>query len=333
MTEKNAPDEALLGELAEYLAVVAGPNGKGGTGTCVQMEDGSVAVLTAKHVVWECLRNTGRVGVGGFNMKLQSPNMIRMDSTQQGDAALVFFKDPQPKLKAIPFADWTKDRSDLQVGQTVYTLGFPGAWRKLDGPHLNTRTAVMVTSILALEPGRVVSGIVEGEGVPALAGLSGAGLFSDDGRFIGVVVERKGSEMYSLLPSEYSELYVPFSFPPGAPPPPYYHERHGMTMVLHKLDGTGVQARVGAVADCYWAAADPDHPLGRIGRIFCLEFVVPGINKHYPMNMNSKFTWLRHTEEDRRKAMAEEFKFLLLRMRWEIAESDGKSTLVVKPLI
>jgi len=26
--------------------------------------------------------------------------------------------------------------------------------------------------------------------------------------------------MHSLLPSEYSELYVPFSFPPGAPPHP-----------------------------------------------------------------------------------------------------------------
>jgi len=28
MTEKYVPDEALIGELAEYLAVVAGPGGK-----------------------------------------------------------------------------------------------------------------------------------------------------------------------------------------------------------------------------------------------------------------------------------------------------------------
>ena len=220
MTEKYVPDEALIGELAEYLAVVAGPGGKGGTGTCVRMEDGSVAVLTAKHVVWECLRNTGRVGVGTFNVTLQDPNMIRMDSTQQGDAALLFFKGPQPKVKAIAFADWTKDRSDLQVGQTVYTLGFPGASRNLDGLRLNLGVAFMMAPILALEPGRVVSRIIEGEGVPDLRGLSGAGLFSDDGRFIGVVVERNGSMMHSLLPSEYSELYVPFSFPPGAHPHP-----------------------------------------------------------------------------------------------------------------
>jgi len=33
--------------------------------------------------------------------------------------------------------------------------------------------------------------------------------------------------------------------------------------------------------------------------------------------------------------MEEEFKFLLLRMRWDLGpeDSDGKSTLVVKPLV
>jgi len=36
------------------------------------------------------------------------------------------------------------------------------------------------------------------------------------------------------------------------------------------------------------------------------------------MNMNSTFTWSGHTEEDRQKAMEEEFKFLLLRMRWDL---------------
>jgi len=32
------------------------------------------------------------VGVGTFNVTLQDPNMIRMDSTQQGDAALLSSK-------------------------------------------------------------------------------------------------------------------------------------------------------------------------------------------------------------------------------------------------
>jgi len=120
-----------------------------------------------------------------------------------------------------------------------------------------------------------VSRIIEGEGVPDLRGLSGAGLFSDDGRFIGVVVERSGSMMHSLLPSEYSELYVPFSFPP-VPTPPYRHERRGMTITIQKPDGNRGASSSGCAADCYWSAAEPDHPFGRIGRIFSLEFVVPG---------------------------------------------------------
>jgi len=38
-----------------------------------------------------------------------------------------------------------------------------------------------------------------------------------------------------------------------------------MTITIQKPDGTGVQAQVGALADCYWSAAEPDHPFGRIG--------------------------------------------------------------------
>jgi len=60
---------------------------------------------------------------GTFNVTLQDPNMIRMDSTSRVMRPCSSSK-ALSQVKAIAFADWTKDRSDLQVGQTVYTLGF-----------------------------------------------------------------------------------------------------------------------------------------------------------------------------------------------------------------
>jgi hypothetical protein len=327
-------DEARARELVPLAAVVIGANGKGGSGVCVQLEDGAIAVLTAKHVVLECLRNTGRVRIAAYNVKSQDPELIRMDSTQQGDSAYLMFKEPPTTVKAVPYPDWTTSRLDLEVGQRVITVGFPSFLRKREGNMLIPRIAWLGDSIVAIQGNHIVSGINEIiEGMPnTLEGFSGAGLFSDDGRFIGVVVEEKRrltesfGELYSLLPSGYAGLYTPFSAPPGR----YHNDQRALRITLLRRDGTGIQAIVGVLAQCIWSRTDPAE---RYGRLFSLEFVIPGINEHYPININSEFTWTGNAEADRIRAMEEEFRFLLLRMRWLLKdELDGGSTVQIHPL-
>jgi hypothetical protein len=326
-------DEALAKDLVPYIAVVAGANGKGGSGTCIELEDGAIAVLTARHVVWECLRSTGHVGIAAYGVKLQDPDLIRMDSTQDGDVAYLVFKKRPTTVKAVPFAEWTTTRLDLLVGQRVVTAGFPGAFRKVEGRKISPGMVWLGDVIRSIEAGRVATGIDETlEGIPStFEGLSGAGLFSADRKFVGVVVEerRKVTESFgqfhSLLPCEFAELHTARWAPSGH----YHNEQRALRLTLLKPDKS-VQAIVGVLAQCIWTGTE-EKPEERYGRLYTIEFVIPGIDQHYPININSTFTWTGDSEEDRLNAMREEFKFLLLRMRWLVKEDfDGKATLEVK---
>ena len=322
-------DEALAKELLPFVAVVFGSNGKGGSGTCVELADGSIAVLTAKHVVLECLRNTGHVGIGAYNVRYQEADLIRMDSSQDGDAAYLEFKKRPTTVKAVPFAEWTMTRPDLAAGQRVIAVGFPGALRRREGNRMIPNPAWLRDRIHAVERNRVVSGLNEREeGVPpTLGGLSGAGLFSDDGKFIGVVVEEKRritetrGELYTLLPSEFGELYTPFTYPQSSAGP-FHVENQALRMTLLRPDGQGILAIVGVLVEYAWSTKDPAF---KHGRLYSLEFIIPGIDRHYPININSHFTWDGDTEEDQAKAAQEAFKWLLLRMRWLLDDADSEN--------
>lgn len=342
MTEKS--ERTIAKELAKYSGLVVGSNGRGGSGTCVQLEDGKIALLTAKHVVIECLRNTGRVLIAADGINFEEPRLIRMDSSQDGDAAFLVFRNPAVNQKAIPFAEWTKTRLDLAVGQRVFACGFPGAFRRIeeedDKIQIMSHFGWIEDEILAIEGNRVVSGF-NVDGVPTtLRGLSGGGLFSEDGRFIGVVVEEKRrvsefhGELHSLLPGEFAELYTPFSMPADAPTGGFFGEERVVKLALQKPDGSGIQAIVGVMAQCYWSRTNPDHKYGRFGRLISLEFIIPGIDTHYPINIESIFTWSGDTEKDRLTAIYDEFKFLLLRIGWLIKDGgpDGEMSIRVKAM-
>lgn len=331
-------DYALASELIHFTGLVAGGDLKGGSGTCVQLDDGSIALLTARHVVWECLRNTGRVGIAAFGAKFQEPKLIRMDSSQQGDAAYLVFKDPPVGAKAVPFADWTRNRTDLAVGLRVLVCGYSSALKQADNNKVVSTLAWLGDRILAIQGNRVVSGIGETlEGIPrTFEGLSGAGLFSDDARFIGVVVEEKRrlsesqGELYSLLPEEFPELYTPFSLSIEAPIGRYQVEHQHVGLTLLNPEG-GVLATIRAMAQYVWSRTAADHQHGRIGRLLSLEFIIPGIQTRYPVSMTSTFTWAGNTNADMLNAAEEELKFLLLRMRWLVREGpDGEITLQVR---
>jgi len=265
-----------------------------------------------------------------------------MDSSSQGDAAYLIFSNLPSYTKAVPFEEWTNNRSDIELDQCVWACGFPSAAKKVNGRKLKSAFFWVGNKILEIRGDRIVSGFDKMiEGIPhTFHGLSGGGLFSNDGRFIGIIVEENRNtpsqygELYSIVPSEFTELYKGFSIPPNAPTGEYFKEERSVSLELQKPDGSGIQAIVGGRAEFFWSKSNPSHEYGRIGRIISLEFIIPGIDMHYPININSTFTWLVDSEEDRLNAMYEELKYLLLRIGWLVQEEGSEGAIIqVNPMI
>src|SRR3990172_2815780 len=345
MTKKLRSEDDVIRDLAGVSGLIVGRNGRGGSGTCVQLSDGVVALLTAKHVVIECIRNTGEVAIAApfSGVGFQQPRSIRMDSSQQGDAAILVFNRVDKQIPAIPFASWTANHTDITVGMPVFACGFPGALRKLDASKLSPTFAYLGDKISSIQGNAVVCGINEAiEGMPSqFRGMSGGGLFSAEGDFLGVVIEESRrltssrGELRSLLPIAFEEIYKPFSMPTDAPKRGYYAEKRSVALNLFKPDNSGIQATVGVLAELYWSKTNPNHKYGRIGRLIALEFIIPGIDTHYPINIESLFSWSADTEEARMSALHDEFKFLLLRMGWLLKDEgeNGQSILQVHSMI
>ena len=320
--------------------LAVGRNGKGGSGTCVKLDDGSVALLTAKHVIIECLRNTGEIAIAApySGINFQRPKAIRMDSSQQGDAAILVFNDLPCGIPAVPFDEWTTQQPEIAVGMKVFACGFPSSHRKNEYEKIKPTFVYLKDRISSIQ-GQTISSVINETiaDIPAsFRGMSGGGLFSSEGNFLGIVVEESRKltssqgELHSLLPCGYSELYKPFAMPAEAPTGGFYVERISVSLDLLKPDNSGIQATVGVLADLYWSRIAPDHQFGRIGRLITLEFVFPGIDTHYPINIESLFTWSDDTDEGRMQAIQEEFKFLLLRMGWLLKNDMENEELTIK---
>jgi hypothetical protein len=339
----SSASDSVLRDLAKVTGLVIGRNGKGGSGTCVQLDDGTIALLTAKHVVIECIRNTGGIAIAApfSGVNFQFPRLIRMDSSQQGDAAIVVFNEVPQEMPAVPFSKWTINHSKIEVGMPVFACGFPGVLRKMEDSKITPQFSFVGDWITSINGHMVTTGINETIGdIPSnFGGMSGGGLFAEDGAFLGILVEERRritpsrGELYSILPSGFTELYKPFSMPSGAPKGDYYAERRSVALNLLKPDNEDLVATVGVLAELFWSKTDPKHMFGRIGRIISLEFILPGVDTHFPINVESLFTWDEDTEGSRLNAIHEEFKFLLLRIGWLLNDDGESKAIQVNPMI
>ena len=323
--------EEIAQKLASCAAIVVGADGRGGSGTCVRFEDGQVAVLTAKHVVLECLRRSGEVYIAAplFESKLRRPRMARMDSSQQADAAFLVFSDPSPEIRPVLFGEWTTNAPDIKVGTPVLACGFPGRLREVDERTIKAKFGRLKDRILFIDARSLVCGVDETrETLATFEGMSGGGLFSYSGRFLGIITNEQRKitsdrgEVHSLRPGGYEELYKEFKLPGEPPKGGYLGERRSISISLKNSDGSDL-ATIGCLVEWLWAERDTAHAHARVGRLLMLEYVYPKGEMHYPINIESLFTWTDDSEEGRMAAAREEFRFLLMRMGWLLADDDG----------
>jgi hypothetical protein len=80
-----SPETAIPQDLPEWivrrLASIMGADGRGGSGTFVELPNGDLAILTAKHVIIGCLL-TGEITAGRITSPARTiePRTIRIDS-------------------------------------------------------------------------------------------------------------------------------------------------------------------------------------------------------------------------------------------------------------
>jgi hypothetical protein len=338
MTGLPSMSQEVASRIAKISGLVIGRNAKGGSGICVCLEDGKVALLTAKHVVIECIRNTGEIAIAvpASGIEFHRPRLIRMDSSQQGDAAFLV-SDQLASLPAIPFEEWTKNHPDLGPNVVIAALGYLAVSKKVEGRRIGSTLCFLSDVILNVGRYIVTCGINEkAPNMPKrLDGMSGGGLFAITGDFLGIVISERRNvtptrgELDVLLPSGYEELYKPFSMSTDGPGPGFYGE--DMTVAISIKNGSGkLIATIGSNVEMFWSKTNPEHRYGRVGRLTTLEIVIPGIETHYPINIESLFFWDEDSSEGRLKAAREEFKYLLLRMGWLLKDEEGNSQTVLQ---
>jgi hypothetical protein len=268
-----------------------------------------------------------------------------MDSSQQGDAAFLI-SDQLISLPAIFFEQWTKKEPDVCLDLVVYAFGFPSAFKVIKGRCIvDSKLVFLGPTVSSVESNSLTCWINEKiEKMPArLNGMSGGGLFSLDGEFLGILTaERRGvspsqGEFDVLLPSAYEELYKPFETPPDAPKGGFFGEKISMVFqLIESRKNNKLIATVGVMAETLWSITNPEHTHGRIGRLLTLEIVRPGIPTHYPINIESVFFgWDDDSFSTRRKAVQEEFRFLLMRMGWVLKgeAGDSQASIQINPMI
>lgn len=309
------------------LGMIVGADGRGGSGACIELEDGSEALVTARHVIIDTIL-TGSMSIARFSDRQTiTPERIRISS--RSDAAYIVSKSSNPESPRIKFKDWTETNAELKAGMLVLPVGFPGAWKEVDEEKkaIPSMKALALATTLSDPPARgdyIICDLDERvPGLPStLAGMSGGPLFSADRKFLGVLVHEvrrigngEHGEIHAAPVSELRELFEPAKSSisdyirqkASAPALPLVNQRDQSRRATMEIQ-----------AEMYWSEKTPNAPMGRFGRIQMLRFLTPPGAENFPINTESLFFPNDDSEAARKRALHEEVKFLLNRTGWAI---------------
>jgi hypothetical protein len=311
--------------LRSRMGSILGANGRGGTGTFIELQDGRMALLTARHVVVRCILTGEMTVLRLANSRTQSvePRAITIDSRK--DAALLIFDATSLAGDVVPYAEWSAEPPLITKGMPAIISGVVGEWKE---PDLVTRT-IPVTKWLdfwtaVTEPqgqeGYVVCDVDEtNDALPrSFGGMSGGPFITLDRRLLGVntgeIRRKAGSkkgEFFVTRLADLDNLFHPYVSPVDAPTD-YMHQRGllAFTAVNRRDRRQRVPAMVNV--EYFWSRSNPDGPYGRIGRIIAVKFGAPTGAERYIINTESVFRWYDGDgDEDRLRAFHEELIFFL----------------------
>lgn len=319
-------DVRVLGDwLRQRMGTILGADGRGGTGTFIELQDGRVALLTARHVVVRCIltgeMTSARLTEPGA-LSLE-PNAIRIDYRK--DAAFLVFKSDELRGEFVPYAEWSQDLPELAAGMPVIVSGVVGEWRE---PDLATKT-IPVTKWLHFwtgitetrdDRGYFVCDVDEADtALPkSFGGMSGGPCISTSHRLLGVntgEIRRKArsstGEFFVTRLSDLKNLFDPY-IPPADAPTDYTRLEACLAFTAASRKDKRVRVPVVVQVEYFWSRSNPIRPHGRVGRIIAVRFGERRGAGRYVINTESIFHWYNgDSDEDRLRALYEELTFFL----------------------
>lgn len=319
-------DERATGDwLRQRMGTILGADGRGGTGTFIELKDGRVALLTARHVVVRCIL-TGEMTSARLAEPMAcsiEPRAIRIDCRK--DAAFLVFDASDLQGEFVPYAEWSPALPELAARTPVIVSGVVGEWKELD---LATKS-IPITKWLQFwtgitEPrdhqGYIVCDVNEADAkLPrSFGGMSGGPCITTSRRLLGVntgeIRRKAGSstgEFYVTRLSDLQNLFEPHVPPPDAPTD-YMYQKASLGFTAASRENREVKVPAVVHVEYFWSASDPDAPHGRVGRIIGARFGEADGAGRYIVNTESIFHWYDgDSDEDRLRALYEELAFFL----------------------
>lgn len=320
LTEET--ERRLRAWIAGHVGCVVSADGRGGSGTFVQLPDGPVALVTARHVVIDCML-TGWLSVARLRVPSRTAVPLAAWIDPKNDAALLVLREGTLEGEAVQYAEWSEQRDPLAEGMPVVAVGVVGEWKK---PDISTRT-IPQTHVLSLcsivvDPedhlGRLACHVDETLATlpRSFGGMSGGPLLSTSCHLLGVNTDemrrRPGSNEGTLFATPFANLerlLHRFSRPPDLSGNHIGQVRE----VTFRAIGVNHPDRwfgLTAVVE-FWSPSDPGEGASRFGRVVALLFSgLPGVEA-FSINTDLVF----HDQEDdsdeeRIRAVKSELAFL-----------------------
>ena len=305
------------------LGYVFGNDGKGGSGTSVQLMDGSSALLTARHVVIDCIL-TGSIQVGNVgDQHMAIPKRIWISA--RTDAAYIISSNPNPRSETLSFADWTSPPLHISAGHLVYPSGVPGSWKIIDSEKraLPRIKALVYESTLANPPQQgsfIICNVNEKDlRLPkSFRGMSGGALFSADKRFLGILDSEVrdgsggGERKIRVTPiQDLEELHGPNQLPL----PIHMGQKVDGKFPLVQIGNPTRKAVIQVHGDMCRSLIQPGFSFGRIRMI---RFLTPPEAADYSITMESIFYPTDDSDAGRKAAFDQELRLILSSIGWGI---------------
>lgn len=327
--------------IMSHMGCVLGSDGRGGSGTFIELDDGRLAFLTARHVIVQCIL-TGEMTVSRLNSSgaahSAEPDAIRIDCNK--DAAYLILNANKFEGSRLPYAALSQLQKDISVGMPVIVSGVVGEWKQ---PDVIARVIPQIkvlyywTGVTDPENDRqlIVCDVDESNSELPLSfgGMSGGPCFSLDRILLGVNIHEirrkpgtKLGEIQVVRINKLKNLFEPFQVPPGSPEDYMRQEVTGIFWAI-KQDNESQKVRMAVKVEFFWSLSNPDAKFGRFGRIIGLCLNLSEGAKRYPINCESVFKYEGDTRADRLKALQEELDYFLMDTDFR-AEQDGNPTII-----
>lgn len=292
--------QALVDQVFSHKALVLDKEGLGGSGVMVSVGGPRRGVLTARHVVLDCLLSGALTAERSNRPGVQTIKPSQILCLGFYDSAVLVLRSEEPPGPCLDQAVWMNTSFALRDRDPVLVLGTPGGRKEVDlsSQRIQSEALPYLTHVLGEVQGErpFVCEIDDNPALPeTLGGMSGGPVCGADGRFLGILMEeQKGTlRQVKVLPTPCLGAYRRRLG--QAQKVRYRICSKDVAVEYRAVHRDGRETRVRALADLHEPLdpAIPGEPAHRsgLGRLLGIQVLVPEEASFYPLATDVCFKW------------------------------------------